>query len=429
MARLLASGLDWDAVLFHARLHSVAPLLHRHLTAQARWEALPGKVRPELLRLAHRTAYQNRILARENRRLLQALDREGIPTIVPKGIVLVERDYGDVSLRPLIDLVLLVPTDRVRAAADVMRRCSYWRRRIRPVEAAWRWCCPQFAFSRRDEMLVTALLHWEPINWPRLHRFDAAPLFERACPDSVSGAPALILSATDQALFLCLQADNHGLSNREALATIAPDELLFAEWSNNRLVRFVDLFEVLHSRKDEIDWNELVRRARASVVEEAVFTALTLTDALLGPVVPDGVLNQLGPDQMSPVERWARSLAGWVPVPGPGDVAESGREGWTRSHVPARLRVEMVHYGRLFEYLFPSLKRLERCLGLRSRLAAAVVYVPRTLLASGRSIIAFLGTWVGRTLRRVGWWARGLLGAAARAVVPGLGRKEVGSGG
>ena len=144
---LLEGSLEWKAVLFHARLHSVASLLYAHLARLDRWEALPEYVRPHLLGLYHRSAYQNRIFASENSRLLEGFAAKGIQAIVPKGISLVERDYGDLALRPLIDLVFLMPEDQVQAATRVLRRRGYWRRKIRPVEATWRWCCPQRAFS------------------------------------------------------------------------------------------------------------------------------------------------------------------------------------------------------------------------------------------------------------------------------------------
>ena len=244
------------------------------------------------------------------------------------------------------------------------------------------------------------LLHSEPVNWPRLHRFDPRSLWENARPALISGQPALVFSPTDQVLFLRLQADNHGVFNREELGATPPDELLFAEWSNNRLVRFVDLFEVLRSQREEIDWHDLVKRAWRSVIEESVFTSLTLTDTLLGPTVDPSALAQLRSARKSRVEGWIpQALATGRFGEGSGTIA-AGVARWIWSRLRPRFHVELVYFIRLAEYCLPSPFRLARCSGIQRRESLLVAYVMRAGHGLFRSMIAFLVGWVQRIDRR-----------------------------
>ena len=102
--QLVEQRLDWGALVGHARLHSVAPLLYQHLRGRSVYGDIPREARRELLALSHRTAYRNDHFAREGGVLIEAFRAAGIDVIVAKGIALLDLAYGHRALRPLIDL-------------------------------------------------------------------------------------------------------------------------------------------------------------------------------------------------------------------------------------------------------------------------------------------------------------------------------------
>jgi glycosyltransferase involved in cell wall biosynthesis len=308
VAALLRRPLDWSAVLFFARLHSVTPLLHRHLRDL---DEGPREVKRELLKQHQRAGYQNRLFAREHARLVDAFNAAGVPILVPKGLSVAELAYGSLSSRPLLDLIYLVSASDLSRAADVLREEGYEPRRIRPREAVYRWSCPQFVFKRRaEDLAIVVVAQSTLVTWPRLHRYDADRFWSEARLASVGGRDVLIPSPVDQILYLCLQADNHGLFNRAAIQAVDPVDLLFSPWSNNRLIRFVDILETIRDER-AIDWGRVIDGAREAMLGEAVHASLLLTNRLLGPIVPRDVIEALQPMVRSRVRSWlADGLSG-----------------------------------------------------------------------------------------------------------------------
>jgi Uncharacterised nucleotidyltransferase len=355
VADLLHEPLDWDALVSFARLHSVAPLLHRHLNRLADPDLVPAPARRLLLALAHRAEYQNRIFARENAELAAELDAAGVPVIVPKGLSLVELVYGDLGLRPLIDLLFMVPRGRLEEAGRVVVGRGFSAMRVRPPHAAYQWLCPSRWYLREDGLPLLVLLKAEVIdNPPRRHRFTSDVLWRDARPASVSGRTVFTLAPVDQVLYLCLQADGHGSFNRAALGSMDPAELLFAKWSNNRLVRFVDIHEVIRHHRRDLDWDRVVARARSCGIDDAAHASLVLADRLLGAAVPAEVLDALSG---SPRPRVRKAMLGAVATPpgrsSPRGILASGWEG-----LDERRRKEVLRLVGLLEVAFPGLRAL-----------------------------------------------------------------------
>ena len=396
---LLEERLDWQQIVQHARLHSVAPLLYHHLSRTPA-EKIPDAARAGLLQLYHRAAYQNRLYEEENGALLEAFDQASIPTLIPKGISILERIYGDLSLRPLIDLMFLVPAEKVTDVKKVLVGRGYIRDRPRPIHGLYRWSCPQLIYKTHGAMHFAVLVVWNLVSWPRLHRFETGSVWLRARPTTVSRHQTLVLSPEDLVLYLCQMADNHGHFNRVATDEFGPSDLLFTDWTNNRLVRFTDLHEAIRHHAEELCWDLLVQRAKESDLDGAAYASLRLATAILGSEVDDSVLEELRPagSRSSLRRRVFESLVA-SENEGPHHPARHGRIGlWWRSKRP----YTQILFGRLLGWIeisLPSLEALRRTYGLRSRLTALVPYVAHASRSLVRSPASYLALW---TLRRVG---------------------------
>jgi hypothetical protein len=395
---LLEEHLDWCQIVQHARLHSVAPLLHHHLRDVPAGR-IPDHARADLLRLHHRAAFQTRLYERENAALLEAFRDASIPTLVPKGISIVEHVYGDLGLRPLIDLMFLVPPEKVTDVKKVLVARGYLRDRPRPIHGLYRWSCPELIYKRGGAMHFAVLVVWDLVSWPRLHGFDTRHVWPRARQATVSGQPTLILSPEDLVLYLCQMADNHGHFNRVAGEELGPADLLFTDWTNNRLVRFTDLHEVIRCNAGETRWELLVQRARESHLNGAAWASLRLAATLLGTEIDASVLEELLPDgKPSSLRRrvFASLVASESREHGLSRCARIGR--WWRSRRP----YTQILLGRLLGWIeisFPDLDALRRVYGLRSRPAAWAPYAAH----AGRSLLRSPASYVGlRVLRALG---------------------------
>ena len=302
LVALLRRPLDWGAVLFFARLHSVTPLLHRHLRDRL---DVPREVRRELLKDYQRAGYQNRLFAHEHARLVDGFNAAGVRFLVPKGLSVAELAYGSLTSRPLIDLVYAVHPSDLSRAAESMQAHGYVPRPVKPMQALYRWSAPQVLYRRRaKDLKVSTLIQPTLVTWPRLHRFDLDRVWSDLRRAQVGNREVLVLSPEDQLVYLCLQADNHGFLNRAAIGMIDPVDLLFAVWSNNRLVRFVDIRESIRFDRAAIDWGGVVDRAREAMLAEAVHASLLLSTQLVGSEVPPEVIESLRPAARPRVRSW-----------------------------------------------------------------------------------------------------------------------------
>jgi hypothetical protein len=373
----MRTPLDWDSLLFYARLHSVAPLLHLHVKELGA-DLVPPDARSALLGLYQRAAYQNRIFLEENNALVDAFGGQGIPVIVHKGLSLVELVYGNLARRPLIDLVFLVPGDRVEQAAHVLLERGYRRDPPKPVQALFRWSCPQLIFKRAaPELNFAVILNSTLVTWPRLHRLTPESLWAGTRSASLGGRGILMLSPVDLVLYLCVQVDNNGYFNRTAVESVEPSELLFGTWSNNRLIRFVDIHEVVRHHGG-IDWDAFVERSTASGLEDAAHASLSLTNRLLGPIAPDEVLASL-----RPVSR--PRFRGWL-----SDRVASGDSLWLR--LPLRGQIRAAQLIGLAEYAFPTPETFRRLDGDASGLPLPLRYAAHSGRVLARSASGFLET-------------------------------------
>jgi hypothetical protein len=388
---LVGRTLDWDALVWHARLHSVAPLLHHHVARANGSGGIPASSRRKLLQLSHRAAYQNRFYAQEHAALVAMFDEAGIETITPKGLPLVELVYGSHAMRPLIDLLYLVPRPQLDTAARLLRERGYHQARRRAVDEIEGWVRPQVCLVDQREIRLAVVLFTELVAWPRLHRVRPDEVFARAERAVVGGTETAVLSPVDLILYLCLQADNHGYFNRVAHQSVEPVELLLARWSNNRLIRFTDLYESIRHWGDRIDWSRLIAYARSGGVEEPVYVSLVLTSALLGPLAPAA---EAAAAELQSACR--HRLRGWLfEAVTRRDGAETKRlkrfagARWSASAAGRHLR--LIHLLNMVELAFPDLRTLRARYPRVPMSAAAPIYAVHasgTIGASGARFVS-----------------------------------------
>jgi hypothetical protein len=289
---LLRSGLDWDRAVVFAEAHSVAPLLHRQLQRLDVWAEVPAPARQRLLQLAHRTEYRNRLYSAGLSELLELFAGAGVPVIVLKGLSLVELIYGDFSLRPLIDLNLLIPRTHLTAARTLLLRHGYTET-VSRGSPFYRWSHSQLVIEKPGAFRLFLMLQWDLLSWPRMHAIDLPRFWQDSQAVRLSGRDARIPSPIDFVLYLCLQADKYAFLNALAVDRRDPAEFVFDESTYNRLIRFTDLNEVIRHYQGRIDWSELAERARAGGIEESVHVSLRCVERLFRPAIPPAVLVAL----------------------------------------------------------------------------------------------------------------------------------------
>jgi hypothetical protein len=265
--RSLDAG-EWDALWSLVRAGAGQHLLARRLR-MAGLEA-PPEVAERLRR--HAMAVARRGLA-SRAIVLSALRATGRPMLLLKGVDLAERLYGNLGVRPMIDIDFLVH-ERDIGVFDAHFRADGYTPTPTPYEALIRSPRHHHAHYRHPGRQSLPLeLHWRLANDARYGAIDVAGIWARAQPHGALPG-AMVMAPDDLFLYLCLHLKQHGF--------------------DTPLTQIWDLAEMLNAPALALDWPTIWRRAADWHLTRTVQIALFLVRDALG--VPTAGVSDWTPD-------------------------------------------------------------------------------------------------------------------------------------
>ena len=266
------------AVLVDRALHHRVPgVVYRSLVALGRDGADFADLRSacQMATLAHGRCLVELASAAE------VLGGTGRPWMVVKGPVLAELAYGDPGARLYEDLDLVVPAADLSAVLDALEGAG-----AEVTDLNW----PMMVDLVRAEipMILShgmlADLHWHLLVTPRIRSRFSMPmgeLFARRRSVRLGGVETPTLDVVDGLLYLCLHGSLSG---------------------GDQLVWLKDLDQAMEA--EEVDWDELARRARRYRVALVAAIQLERARVVLGARVPESVPADLAGGE--PWWRWWR---------------------------------------------------------------------------------------------------------------------------
>lgn len=232
--------LTLGALVDAAEPHLLEPLLFAHLqaarvTGDAR--AL-DRLRARYVQHAHACAVRSRVLSEA----LGAIHRSRVRLLVLKGAALAEMAYADPRLRPMRDVDVLVHTDDLRRAHDVLIRGGFAPSGTTPLP----WHHHLHGLSRTvDGATVTIELHHQMLPaTPFLAPLTYHDLASASQPVDIGGVETRAPGRED----MLWHVYAHGF----AINTLRPG-----------LLRLISLADVVHATEawaDLIDWDRVRRR-------------------------------------------------------------------------------------------------------------------------------------------------------------------------
>lgn len=271
------SRLQWDRLLELALHHRLACLTDKYVAAHPDRGRVPAWVRQRLETERQRAAASNLLRRRELDELAATLAGQSIPVMALKGLALIESVYVDIGSRPMDDIDLLVPVDRIDEAYSLLSASGY-----RPLPA-----------DRSKPPAIQGHWHYRKLIHERghssveLHRhvangcpnFSIGDFFRRARPSE--RGPYSLPEAAD----LMLHGALHFTWDRR-----------LGSW--RALGQLADLAWIAGS--EEIAWDDLIDRARRYGVAGRLFVALDTLRMLEPRVVSSSVIDTLRPDSYRP---------------------------------------------------------------------------------------------------------------------------------
>jgi len=216
--------------------------------------------------------FKNEVLFERAAGLLKSFEDAGIKTMMLKGSALAVFYYKDNGLRWMSDFDFLVPTEKVRQAADLLIKLNWepsWLSVVRYLE--------EYLYTRHSHPFSNSSgqeidLHWNSLF---LCRYPCADddFWQGAIPKKIRGVSTCILNPTDQFLHVCV----HGV--------MSPDPA-HLEW-------IADAAVIVNTSLNEIDWDRFVKQAQKNSLVPPVYETINYLKGLLGLAIPDKVLQDL----------------------------------------------------------------------------------------------------------------------------------------
>ena len=265
------SSSDWDVLIEKSYWYGIAPLFYYRLITFHPGTPIPANAMKRLRQVYLQCSGRNMQLYHELGKVLGLLRHANIPVIVLKGAHLAELVYGNIALRPMGDVDVLVHKDDLMRVEAVLLGMGY-----APAE-----CHRQIAKDNchfvyglpNRELFVE--VHWNFL--PSMYRFkiDIDGQWERSRQAIIAGVEVSVLCPEDLLLYLCLHTSKH----------------LF----EMGLKPLCDILETIRYYGKEIDWKQVQLRSEQSSAAKCVYLTFRLARELLGASVPDDLMNAIKP--------------------------------------------------------------------------------------------------------------------------------------
>ena len=241
ISRFFEYSLDWDYILPVARKNAVFPLVGRNLL-QNFSHSIPVHIKEILTENLQAHLQRNMFLTGKLLEIVGSFDANNISILPFKGPLLAAQAYGDLSARQYVDLDILVQPKQLESAIRLLQDEGYT-----PISSIswlnksnWHLSDKKDIYFRSADGLVNVELHWKLSGSHFALPFEMNGLWARLENFCLANVNLKTLPFDDLLIYLCLHGSRHG-------------------WEQFGWI--CDVNELILSR-DEIDWEQLIEKAR-----------------------------------------------------------------------------------------------------------------------------------------------------------------------
>ena len=254
---------DWQNLVALAHQHGVFPLFYHSLRLHAS-SLIPSKIMAKLK--AHNMAIvqRNMLMNTELIHIMKLLEENNIDALAFKGPTLSQMAYGDITLRQYSDLDILVDKKNIATIEILLKKEKYERSiALTPQleKFGLRFLHDLGLYHPQKSILIE--IHWSLLD-------DDFPIqinLEKFCKErqevKLNGHSIPTFSNENLFLYLCIHGSKH-------------------LWERVEWVKDLDLF----IRNEEINWEDLMVKAKKSGFDTMLYFGLSLTVQLFNTPLP-----------------------------------------------------------------------------------------------------------------------------------------------
>lgn len=263
------SSADWDLLIAKAHSEGVAPLVYWTLSKSGKFSSLTESVRNSLRAMYSSTWMYNQKILKELEVLSRLFDQADIPVVVLKGACFALTIYPDIGLRPMGDLDLLVPKEKLAEAVKIAMSLGYADTLPEASPGLNDLLSHHACLQKMGEHSIALEIH---------HSLVADKSFVYSVPVDWFWTQTELLNTSPQTKFSSLQM----LTPAAQVLFAATHAMLQHGGKNAPLRWFYDLDLLLRFYADHIDWSLLLSQAREfewrSALDAALFQTCTYFD-------------------------------------------------------------------------------------------------------------------------------------------------------
>ena len=269
----------WQQLLEHSRQYGVAPLLYSILEPLFPQINIPPQITEQLRNIYLKSAGRNTMLYNQLEKLLTVFNKNNVPVILLKGAYLAEEAYGNIALRPMQDIDLLIRKEDVSRAYEILTDLGY--SPVKPIheefDISQHHHIPQFVGSGK----IPVEIHWNISSPLGPFKIDPEDLWRKAVKKNVCAQNISVLCTEDLLLHIIVHLSYHDIFEASLLS-------------------FYDIKVILEKFGADIEWKNLIQSADHWGIAKCFYLSLILAQKILGVSVPEEILAEFKPDDYTP---------------------------------------------------------------------------------------------------------------------------------
>ncbi len=284
-------NLDWNSFLQKAKENGISAVVFSRLKEIKKdCPHIPPFIFKELKKDYFLNATKNSLIFEELAKVLEIFRKAGLKVIILKGAVLAEKMYGNLALRSMTDVDLLVKKEDLWRLDEQLKILGY-----KPSDIA----VEEIDFSSTylttlDYRSLSAKspsfhIHWHFVNSTipnesYIKNIKIEDIWRDAEKTKIAGAKTLVM------------APHHFLIHLS-------EHALRVTHSLSKLSFFCDIDETVNYYQEKLDWERVIRESLKFNLNRMVYPSLYFTAKFLGTKIPKNVLLKLKPERFGLSER------------------------------------------------------------------------------------------------------------------------------
>ncbi len=298
-------SLDWECFLRKARENGVSAVVYsRLIEIKKDCPHIQSFIFKKLKKVFYLNAVQNSLIFEELGKVLKIFSKAGLQVIVLKGAVLAEKIYGNLALRPMMDVDLLAKKEDLLRLDEQLKISGYKPTDISVNDIDFSSTyLTTLDYRSASSNTPSFHVHWHFVNSTipnesYIRNIKIDDIWRDAEKTKIADVETLVMAPHH----LLIHLSEHALRVTHSLS---------------KLSFFCDIDEVVNSYQERLDWERFIKESFKFNLNRMVYLSLYFTAKFLETKIPKNVLLKLRPERLSLGEKiFMNSIANNKRFPG-----------------------------------------------------------------------------------------------------------------